>query len=76
MDKEAVWGWVLVIFCIIASLIGIVGNGLVFYFATKNRGVGAFRHLNNVVKNLAIADFLYCICAAPLLLVRWFWGKM
>ena len=74
-EMNEAYKWVMGTFWIIASITGIVGNTLVFYFFHKNREPGAFRHLNNVVMNLAVADFLYSICAAPLLLLRLFWGK-
>lgn len=51
----------------IASLIGLIGNAVVAYFSTKSGERGAFRHLNNVVKNLAITDFLYSLFGVPLM---------
>ena len=68
--------WVLITVGTIACIIGIAGNGLVIYFANKRREAGAFRHLNKAVRNLAITDFLYSICAAPLAMVYWIWRKI
>ena len=57
------------------GIIGITGNGLVVYFAHKSRDTGAFRHLNKVVRNLAITDCLYAIFAAPATITLSIWSK-
>ena len=59
----------------IASIIGIIGSSLVIHFSTKGRGTGVLRHLNQVVKNLAIADLLYALCGAPLFIKFSIWSK-
>ena len=68
--------WILVTFCTTACIIGIAGNCLVFYFAYKDRKRRAFRHVNTVVRKLAIADFLYSTCAAPLEMRFFIWRKI
>ena len=68
--------WVSIAVCILTSAIGIAGNGLVIYFANQNTLDRKFRYLNKVVKQLAVADFLYSILAAPLQMVYWAEGRI
>ena len=75
MEMSEVFHWITIAFCTVACVIGIVGNGLVVYFVHKTHETGTFRHLSKVVRNLAITDFLLGLIGAPLLMVRWTWGK-
>ena len=59
----------------IIGIIGITGNGFVIYYAHKSRDTGLFRHLNKVVRNLAITDFLYGLCAIPAEITMSIWSK-
>ena len=52
-------------------LVGIVGNGLVFYAANRKPITGTLRNLNKVVRNLAVTEFLFNILAAPLVMGYW-----
>ena len=65
-----------IVVCILTSIIGIAGNGLVIYFAIQKTLDRKFRYLNKVVKQLAVADFLYSILAAPLQMVYWAEGRI
>ena len=77
--------WVLFAITLLVGIMGIIGNGLVIYFSQSRRlarafsewalGARAFRHLNKVVRNLAITDFLFSIFAVPLQMTYWYLGK-
>ena len=76
METSEVFHWIIVTFCIVICITGIIGNSLVVYFVHKTHNTGAFRHLSRVVRNLAINDFLYGLIGAPLLMARWTWGNI
>ena len=75
MEIVEVLHWIIIAFCIVVCITGIVGNGLVVYFVIRKDETGAFRHINKIVRNLAITDFLYSLIGAPLLMVQWTWSK-
>ena len=75
MEIVEVIHWIIIALCIVVCITGVVGNGLVVYFVVRKDETGAFRHINKVVRNLAITDFLLGLIGAPLLTVRWTWGK-
>ena len=56
-------------------IFGAIANSLVIYFANQEPWTVALRHLNKVVKHLAVSDFLYGVLAYPLLLLYWKMGK-
>ena len=60
---------------VIIGIIGITGNGLVVYCAHKSRDTGMFRHLNKVVRNLAITDLLYGVCGIPAQITLLIWSE-
>ena len=68
--------WFYIAIGTICCLIGGFGNGLVIYLANQNPKRGAFVYLNQVVRNLAVTDFLYCVLAMPLTAVWYHWGKI
>ena len=74
--KGETWNWVLIVLCVLMCIIGMIGNGLVIYTANRNPKAEAFRHLNKVVRNLAVTDLLFCILGAPLKLTYWIWSKI
>ena len=67
--------WVLMALTLLSGIMGILGNGLVIYFSKTGHLAGTFRHLNKVVRNLAIADFLFSILAVPCQVAYWYFGK-
>ena len=53
-------------------LFSTIANALVIYFSRKNPlKRGPLRHLNTVVKHLAIADFLYGLLSSPFTFAYW-----
>ena len=75
--EQEVLMWVLTAFCALTSMVGILGNGFVLYFASSHKSeFGTFRYLNKVVKHLAVADLMYSILAAPLQMLYWTQGKI
>ena len=54
---------------IIYVLIGgtaVIGNGFVLLVTHGNRNSGPLRHLDNVIKSLAVADMLFGLLGIPL----------
>ena len=63
---------------VVSSLIvifGVIANTLVIYFANQEPPSGTLRHLNKVVKHLAVSDLLYGVLSTPLQLAYWKTGK-
>ena len=71
-----IWNWALITICVIMCIFGIIGNGLAIYVSNRRPRAEAFRHLNKVVRDLAVTDFLFCIFGAPLILAYWTWSKI
>ena len=67
--------WGLMALTMLSGIMGVIGNGLVIYFAKKGHLAGTFRHLNKVVRSLAIVDFLFSILAVPCQIAYWYFGK-
>ena len=67
----AVWFWLMIATITIICVVGMLGNGLVIYVANKNPKAGALRHLNKVVRNLAVTDFLQNVLGAPSIMTYW-----
>ena len=65
------WFYALIVIYTLLSIIGVIGNGLVIYVANRSPKQGALCHLNKVVRNLAVTDFLFNILATPLLIAYW-----
>ena len=76
-DDNASW----TAFCfsaVVSAIIGIISilaNVLVIYVSSSKYDSTRFQHINWVVKNLAINDFVYCLIGVPLTIVFWWWGK-
>ena len=60
--------------CALIAVFGMTANGLVLYFATQQPFAGALRHINTVVKHLAVSDSLYGLLSTPFSLVYWYQG--
>ena len=67
--------WTVSAICILMAIVGAIANSSVFYFANKEPWTGSLRHLNQVVKHLAISDVLYGVLGIPLSLAYWRMGK-
>ena len=67
--------WTAAAVCCLIVLFGVIANTLVIYFANQEPSTGTLRHLNNVVKHLAVSDLLYGVLATPLILAYWKMGK-
>ena len=66
--------WVAATICALIAVFGMIANGLVLYFAIKQPFAGALRHINTVVKHLAVSDSLYGLLSTPMSLVYWYQG--
>ena len=67
-QRYEVWFWLLAAFLMLVVAMGTVLNSLVIHFTNQRSLEGTFRHLNTVVRNLAVSDLLYGLLACPLLL--------
>ena len=76
---EANASWIAFCFsAVVSTIIGIISilaNALVMYVSSNKYDATRFQHINWVVKNLAINDFIYCLIGVPLTIVFWWWGK-
>ena len=70
-----VWFWTSTAISTLIVIFGIISNSLVLYFAKTKTMTGSLRHLNTVVKHLAVSDLLYGVLACPLMSVYWKMGK-
>ena len=61
---------ILIIIYLVVALTAIVGNGLVLYSATNNVNLGPLRHMDDVIKSLAIADMLFGLLGVPFNIVN------
>ena len=66
-----IWFWVSTIIIILIIVFGAMSNGLVIYFATHTPMIGPLRHINMVVKHLAVSDLLYGLLACPSQAAYW-----
>ena len=67
--------WILMGITLLSGIMGVIGNGLVIYFSKTGHLAGTFRHLNKVVRSLAVVDFLFSILAVPCQVAYWYFGK-
>ena len=66
--------WTSALICSLIAVFGMIANGVVLYFANKEPFAGALRHINTVVKHLAVSDSLYGLLSTPFSLVYWYQG--
>ena len=64
-EKIVVVFWMGVVLYLGLGLLAIVGNGLVLYTSLGDMNMGPLRHLDNVIKSLAVADMLYGLIGVP-----------
>ena len=68
--------WMFASICIMVAILAIIGNGIVIYVSHKTRSTGRLRYLDNVVKSLAMTDFLFGMIATPIALTAYYMGKL
>ena len=61
---------------IVIAILTILGNGIVIYVSHKTKSTGRLRYLDNVVKSLAVTDFLFGIVGAPIIITGYYMGKL
>ena len=64
-DKIVVMFWMGVVLYLGLGILAFIGNGLVLYTSLGDLNMGPLRHLDNVIKSLAVADMLYGIIGVP-----------
>ena len=64
-DKIEVMFWMGVVLYLGLGILAFIGNGLVLYTSLGDLNMGPLRHLDNVIKSLAVADMLYGIIGVP-----------
>ena len=67
--------WIAATICSLIAMFGMAANGIVLYFANQQPFIGDLRHINTVVKHLAVANFFYGLLGCPLSLLYWKKGK-
>ena len=66
--KYEVWFWLTVGVCTLVLSIGAILNCLVIYLSNQKLLTGTLRHLNTVVKHLAVSDLCWGIVGCPVAL--------
>ena len=75
-DKNFGLFWALASVCFVNAIVTLIGNGLVIYVSHQTRNTGRLRHLDGVVKSLAVTDFLFGLIGTPLILINYYAGKL
>ena len=68
--------WITTVVSVLIVIPGVVANVLVLYYAKQEPSIGPLRHLNKVVKHLAVSDILLGVLATPLSLAYWYMGNI
>ena len=75
-DRIIVIFWFGVVFYLGIAILSIFGNGLVLKTSMENFNKGRLRHLDAVIKSLAVADMLYGLMGVPCKIsVGYYFGK-
>ena len=74
-EKNKVLFWCFATVCVIITIITIIGNGIVVIASHQTRNNNRLRHLDGVVKSLAVTDFLFGLFGAPLVALNYYLGK-
>ena len=67
--------WVIGVFYLCLAMIAAMGNGLVIYASYGTRNRGPLRHLDDVIKSLAVADMLFGLIGTPFLIYKYYMGE-
>ena len=69
--------WCFASACIMIAITAIIGNGMVIYVSHQTRNnTGRLRHLDGVVKSLAVTDFLFGLVGTPIVIITYYMGKL
>ena len=74
-EKNKILFWCFATVCVIITIITIIGNGIVVIASHQTRNNNRLRHLDGVVKILAVTDFLFGLFGAPLVALNYYLGK-
>ena len=74
-EKNKILFWCFATVCVIITIITIIGNGIVVIASHQTRNNNRLRHLDGVVKSLAVTDFLFGLLGAPLVALNYYLGK-
>ena len=75
-EIQEVLFWITTVVSALIIVPGVLANILVLYYAKQEPSTGPLRHLNRVVKNLAVSDLLFGVLATPLSSYYWYMGKI
>ena len=73
-EENRVLFWFFASVCILVALLTVIGNGIVIYVSIETKSYGRLRYLDNVVKSLAVTDFLFGVIATPLAVTSYYMG--
>ena len=74
-EQNDVLFWFFASVCILVALLTVIGNGIVIYVSIETKSYGRQRYLDNVVKSLAVTDFLFGVITTPLVVTSYYMGK-
>ena len=73
-EKNKILFWCFATVCVIITIITIIGNGIVVIASHQTRNNNRLRHLDGVVKSLAVTDFLFGLFGTPLVALNYYLG--
>ena len=73
-EKNKTLFWCFATVCVIITIITIIGNGIVVIASHQTRNNNRLRHLDGVVKSLAVTDFLFGLFGTPLVALNYYLG--
>ena len=73
-EKNRILFWCFATVCVIITIITIIGNGIVVIASHQTRNNNRLRHLDGVVKSLAVTDFLFGLFGTPLVALNYYLG--
>ena len=74
-EKNVELFWCFAFVCLGISIITVIGNGIVIYVSHQTRNTTRLRHLDGVVKSLAVTDFLFGLIGTPMIAVNYYLRK-
>ena len=67
--------WTFASVCILIAILAVLGNGLVISVSHETRSTGRLRYLDNVVKSLAVTDFLFGLVGTAIVITGHYLGE-
>ena len=73
-EKNEYLFWCFAFVCLNIAIVTIIGNGIVVIVSHRSRNTQRLRHLDGVVKSLAVTDFTFGVLGTPLIALNYYLG--